>query len=140
MKNHEKEDSYKKKRKRNLQKFLTEDVLYNKLFIKKRQTKTIKKKCVDSSAKLHMVNLEDNIMNLRDSKKRITLGYSGTLTNTKCGNWNGYHRRDTKLYCMTLSNIYVIPGLHTKLFRVTRSLHPDFQVTSEGEPLILMTY
>ena len=36
-----------------------------------------------------------------------------------------------------LSNATVISGLHVNLFRVTRVLQKGFQVTSEGEALIL---
>ena len=84
-----------------------------------------------------MVNLEENMTNLSDAKTQVTVGDSRTLTRTKCVNWHSYHKHDRKLYHVMLSNKYVILGLQENLFRVTRGLQKGFQVTSEGDTLIL---
>ena len=75
--------------------------------------------------------------NLKDSKTRVTVGYSRTLTGGKLGNWYGCQKCDGKIHCVTLTNMDVIPGLHANLFSVTRSLQKGFQVTAECETLIL---
>ena len=90
-----------------------------------------------SSATSHKLNSEENMMNLKDPKTRVTAGDSRTLTGTKHGDWHFYHRCDGKIHHLTLSNTAAIPGLHTNLFSVTRSLQKGFQVKSEGKTLIL---
>ena len=42
-----------------------------------------------------------------------------------------------KIHRMMLSDMAVIPGLHENLLSVMRALQKSFQVTSEGEALIL---
>ena len=81
-----------------------------------------------------MVNLEENMTNLKDSETRFTVGDSRTLTGKKCGDWHGYQRRDGKLHRVMLSNTYVIPGLYENNFRAMQALQNVFQVTSEGKP------
>ena len=38
---------------------------------------------------------------------------------------------------MTLTNAYVIPGIHKNIFSMDRALQKGFQVTSQGDTLIL---
>ena len=85
----------------------------------------------------HMVKPEENMTNLKDTKAKVTVRDSITLTGKKQRNWNGYQRRDRKLHCMMLSNTAVIPGLHANLFIMKRSLQKGLKATSEGETLIL---
>ena len=85
---------------------------------------------------LHMVNSEENMMNLKDVEPKFTVGYIRTLTRNKCGNWHSYRRRDEKLHHTMLSNMDVILGLQENLLRMTRELQNGFQVMSEGETLI----
>ena len=54
--------------------------------------------------------------NLRDTETRVTVGDSGTLTNTKHVNWHGYQKRDVKLHHVTLFDSAAVPDLHKKLF------------------------
>ena len=75
--------------------------------------------------------------NLKDTESQVTLEDSRTLTGKKCGGWHGYQRRDEKIHRMTLSNTVVITGLHTNIFSMTQPLQKGFQVTSEGEILII---
>ena len=87
---------------------ITEDIIYHKLFILKNQTKSMTAK-KDSGAMSHIVKFEQNMTNLNIAETRIAIGDSITLTGKRCGDWNGYQRRDGKLHCVTLSNTYVIP-------------------------------
>ena len=41
-----------------------------------------------------MVYTEENMSNLHDAEKIVTVVDNGTLTRTKCGDWNGYRKRD----------------------------------------------
>ena len=68
---------------------------------------------------------------------RVTVGDSRTLTSTSCGDWQSYQIRDGKLYRVTLSNMYIIPILQEKKFRMARVLLKGFQLKSKGETLIL---
>ena len=60
--------------------------------------------------------------NMKDAKTRVTMIYSRTLTGGKCGDCHRYQRRDRKLHCVKLSNMYIIPSLHTNLLSATRAL------------------
>ena len=84
-----------------------------------------------------MINLEENMTNLKNDETRVTVGDNRTLTGTKGGDWNRYKRREGKTHNMTLSNTDVITGLKSNLFSMTRSLQNVFQVTSESDILIL---
>ena len=42
----------------------------------------------------HMVTNEENMMNIQHFETRSIVGFSGTLTGTKYGNWCGYHKYD----------------------------------------------
>ena len=44
----------------------------------------------------HMVNSEENMTNLQETKTQVTIGDSRTLTGEKSGDWHGYHRREVK--------------------------------------------
>ena len=74
--------------------------------------------------------------NLNNSKTRVTIGYSITLTNIECGVWHSYNRRDGKIYDVKLSSMTVILGLQANLFSVAWALQNVFQVMSEDETLI----
>ena len=74
---------------------------------------------------------------LKDSKTRVTIGDSRTLTGEKCGNCRGYQRRDGKLHHVKLSNIAVIPVPYVNILSMVLAQKKGFQVTSEGETLIL---
>ena len=45
----------------------------------------------------HMVTNEENMMNIQHLETRATVGFSGTLTGTKYGNWYGYHKYEEKI-------------------------------------------
>ena len=92
---------------------------------------------VGSVATSQMVNLKKNMTNHKDAEARVAVGDSRTLTGTKCGDWHRYQKRDGKLHHVTLSDTAIIPGRHTNIFSMTLSLKKGFQVTSEGEALIL---
>ena len=85
----------------------------------------------------HILNSEENMSNLKDSKTLVTVGYSRKITGAKCGNWHIWHRLDIILQRATLTNMAVIPGPHTNIFSVTRAQKNIFSVTSEGETQIL---
>ena len=122
-----------------MQKIVPEDVIQDKLFIIKTSNQDHDSEAfiVDSSAMPHMVKPEENMTNLKDTKAKVIVRDSITLTRTKQRNWNGYQIRDRKLHCMMLSNTAVIPGLHANLFIMKRSLQKGLKATSEGETLIL---
>ena len=84
-----------------------------------------------------MVNSEENMTNLKDTKTRVTVGDSRKFTRKKRGDWHGWKKRDLKPHRVTLKNTAVITGLHANTPSVTRSLQKGFQVTSEGETLII---
>ena len=84
-----------------------------------------------------MVNSEENMKNLKDTKERVTLGYSITLTGTKRGDWNGWQKRDGILHRVKLTNMDIIPGLHANIFSVTQAPQKGFQLISEGDTLTL---
>ena len=77
---------------------------------------------MDSGAKSNMLNLEENITNVKDTKTRVTVGDSRTLTGQKCVKWHDHQRSDIKFHCVSLSNMTVIPGLYTNLFRMKPAL------------------
>ena len=74
---------------------------------------------------------------LKDTKIRVTVGYSRTLSGTKSGDWHGWQKYDRKLHHVMLINIDSISVLYANLFSVTQELQKGFQVTSEGEIQIL---
>ena len=43
----------------------------------------------DSGATPHMVNLEENMTNLKDNETKFPIGDRKTLTKKKRGKWNG---------------------------------------------------
>ena len=94
---------------------------------------TVKRFITDSSARSHMVNMT----NLKDAETRVTVGDSIKLTGTNHGNWHGWQKCDGQLHCVTFKNTAIIPGLHENIFSVARALQKGFQVTSEGETLII---
>ena len=53
---------------------------------------------MDSGATSHMIISEENMTNLKESKTRVTVGDSKTITGTKGVNWHGYQRRDRKFH------------------------------------------
>ena len=69
-----------------------------------------------------MVNSEDDMMNLKDTKTKVTVGDCKNLTVTKRGDWHDWKKYNTKLHHVMLKNMDVISGLHADLFSVTRSL------------------
>ena len=85
----------------------------------------------------HMVNSEENMTKLKDAEMRVTVRNSKTLTKQKRGDWHRYQRRDGKVHHVTLTNTSGIPGLHVNLFTMARALQESFQLTPEGETLIL---
>ena len=140
MNNHKEKYYYKKKKaEKQSSNNATEDVIYNELFIvrKSNQEHDSEIFIMDSGATSHMVYLEENMTNLNDYKTQVTIGYSRNHDGTKHDNWNGYQRRDRKLHRVTLSNMYIIPGLYSNVFIVTRAPQKGFQVTQEGKTLIL---
>ena len=68
MSNHEEKDVYKKKRPKNSTKNVTEEVIYNELFITKIPNQKYYSKIfiTDCSSMLHMVNSEENMTNYKD--------------------------------------------------------------------------
>ena len=86
-----------------------EDVIYNKMFIPKPSNQNHARKILiaDYGATQYMVNLEENMTNLKDAKTRVTIGYRRKLTGKKHGDWHGYQRYDGKLYRVILSNMAV---------------------------------
>ena len=80
---------------------------------------TEKKSLACSGSASHMVNLEENMLNLKDAETRVTVGESRSLTGTKRGNCHGDRICDRKLHRVTLSNTAVIIGLHTNILCVT---------------------
>ena len=92
---------------------------------------------MNSSAMTQMVTLVENMMNLKDEETLVTVGDSRTLTGIKHGNLHGCHKPDRKICRVTLSYVSIIPVLHTNIFTVTQALNESFQVTPEGEALIL---
>ena len=76
---------------------------------------------------------EKNMTNLHDSKTRVTVGDSGALTCTKCGNWHGYEKHDGKIHHVALSDTAIITGLRENLSSMKREPQKHFQLASEGE-------
>ena len=68
---------------------------------------------MDSGSTSHMVTTEENMSNICNVEKIINIGDSGSLTRTKCGNWHGYQKHLRKQHQKILSDMDVIPGLHT---------------------------
>ena len=85
MKNREEKDFYKRKRRKYSAKNVTEDVVYDELFISKTSDMEHDRKMfiADSGVMSHMVNSEENITNLKDSETRVTVGDSRTIARTK---------------------------------------------------------
>ena len=73
-----------------------------------------------------MVNLEENMKNLKDLENRVTVGEIINLTGTRHGDWYDFKRRDGKLHHATLTNTTVISGLQSNLFSVTQALQKCF--------------
>ena len=92
---------------------------------------------VDSGATSHMVNLEENMTNLKNAKTRVTVRDCKTITRTKFGDWQGWQKHSKNIYHVTLINMSAIPFLNENLFSMTLSLQKGFQMTSEGETQIL---
>ena len=125
MNNHEEKYCYRRKKAKTKDaKNVTEEIIYDKLFI----VKELNQKCdsetfiADSDAMSHMVTPEENMTNLCYDRKQVTVGYSGTITGTNRGNWNGYQKCDGKLHHMMLFDTAVVPGLHKILFNMTQAL------------------
>ena len=96
------------------------------------------KTCIsDSGVISHMVNSEENLMKLKYAKTLFTVGDRRNITLTTCGNWRGYWRHDKTLHRLMISNMDVITGLHSNIFIIKWALQRGFQVTSEGDTLIL---
>ena len=72
-----------------------------------------------------MVNLEENMKNLKDLENRVTVGEIINLTGTRHGDWYDFKRHDGKLHHATLTNMAIIPGLHKNIFSITRALQKD---------------
>ena len=62
-----------------------------------------------------MVTTDENVINLQDSEIRFIIGDSETLTETKHGNFNGYHKDDVKLHCTMLYDTDIMLGLHENI-------------------------
>ena len=96
---------------------VTENVVYNELFITKISNKEHDREIfiADSGAMSHMVNSEENITNLKNAETRVTVGDRKTLTEKKHCDWHGWHgwqKHNEKIHHVTLINTDVIPGLH----------------------------
>ena len=74
---------------------------------------------------------------VKDTKTKVTVGDCRTLTEKKHSDWHIWYKRNKKLHSVTLKNTAAIPGLHANLFIMTKELQKYFQLTSEGETLIL---
>ena len=59
-----------------------------------------------------MVNSEDDMMNLKDTKTKVTVGDCKNLTVTKRGDWHDWKKYNTKLHAVTP---YPVPIVHTKI-------------------------
>ena len=84
-----------------------------------------------------MINSEEKITKQKDSEILVTIKDIRTLTGTKHDDWHGFQKCDRKLHHEKLSDTYVTKSQHKNIFSMTRALQKCFQVTSEGEPLIL---
>ena len=69
-----------------------------------------------------MLNLEENMTNLKDAETLVIIGDSITLTGGGCRYWYVYQRRDRKLYHVMLYDTAAIPGLYENLFIMTGAL------------------
>ena len=76
-----------------------------------------------------MVNSEENMTNLEDANTRVTAGDSRTFYGGKRGDWNSYQRYEEILHHVVLSNMVLLTGLYTILFRATQGLQEGFQMT-----------
>ena len=106
MNNNKEKDYYKKKKSgKEYANNVTKDVIYNKLCMAKtsNQEHYSKKFIADFCATPHRVKLEENMIFLKVTETKVTIGDSRTLTGTKCADWNGHQRCDGILYCVTLS-------------------------------------
>ena len=83
-----------------------------------------------SGATSHIVNSEKNVKNLKDATIQVTIVNSINFTGVKSINWPGYQIRDGKIHRITLSNTYIIPGLHANIFSL--SLGNPFEVLVSG--------
>ena len=77
---------------------------------------------MDSGATSQMVNLEDNMTNLKETETKVTIGDRKNLTRKKCGDWSGWQKDNRKLHHVTLTNTAAISALYANLFNVTRAL------------------
>ena len=125
MNNHEEKYCYRKKRAEKVSaNIITEDVFYDEIFIAKTSNQEYDSKIfiVDSGSISHMVNSEDNMTNLKETKTKFTVGYRKTITGTKHGDWHGWQKHNGKLHHVILTNMAVILGLYANLFRIIRAL------------------
>ena len=67
---------------------------------------------MDSGAMSHMINLEDNMKNLKEAETQVIVEDSIILTGTKRGDLYCCRIHDRKLHCIKLSNTAAIPGLY----------------------------
>ena len=123
-----------------MQKIHQRNNLRRTVYCESAKPKVWQKIIIDFGVTSHMVMSEENMIDLHDARPQVTKGYSGTLTRKSCGNWHGYHKRDRKIRCVTLSDTDVIPVLYANVFSVTWSLQEGLQETSEGEALILKKF
>ena len=73
-----------------------------------------------------MVNSEDNLIKLKYTETKVTVGDRKNITGTKRGEWHGRQKRNGKIHHVTLTNTSLIPLLHAKLFRVMQALQKRF--------------
>ena len=73
----------------------------------------------DSGATSHILNLEENMKNLKDAKTQVTVGDSRRPSGIERVNCHGWQKRYGKLHCLTLTNTSVIPGIHANIFSMT---------------------
>ena len=79
---------------------IIEDLVYDELFIAKTSNqKHVGETFIEySSATSHMVNSEENMTNLKNSKTRVTIRDSRTLIRKKRGDWHSWQKYDRRLH------------------------------------------
>ena len=92
-----------------------------------------------SGATSHKLTIEKNDKYTRCGNK-IHHGRQWNTYQKKRGYSHGYQKRDGKLHSGTSINTSVIPGIHANLFYVMQSPNKGFQVTSEGETIIITIF
>ena len=85
----------------------------------------------------HIWKIRRKYLRYKNVETKVTIGYSETITGTKCGYYYIYYKCYEKLHRLMFTNVSKIPGLHKNLFNVTKSLQNCFQVKSEAKSLIL---